>query len=85
MGVLVVISMKEKLLIWLGNKITTYRYILLIGFLILFVIGLINFNNVKINESITDYLPDATETKEGLKIMEKEYALMYTYIMYNLE
>ena len=65
--------MKEKLLIWLGNYITKFRYVLLIIFLGLFVIGLINLNNVKVNDSITDYLPSKTETKTGLKLMEKEY------------
>lgn len=68
--------MKEKFLIWFGNVITKYRYILLFIFLGLFVIGLINLNNVKINESLTDYLPEKTETKEGLKVMEKEYGTL---------
>lgn len=68
--------MKEKFLITLGNIITKYRYIFLAIFSILFVIGLINLNNVKINESLTDYLPEKTETKEGIKIMEKEYGTL---------
>lgn len=68
--------MKDKILIWFGNKITKYRYIFLTLFSVLFVIGLINLNNVKINESLTDYLPEKTETKEGLKIMEKEYGTL---------
>lgn len=68
--------MKDKFLIWLGNNITKLRYLFLGIFIILFVIGLINLNNVKINESLTDYLPSKTETKEGLKIMEKEYGTL---------
>ena len=68
--------MKEKFLIKLGNIITKYRYLFLAIFSVLFVIGLINLNNVKINESLTDYLPEKTETKEGLKIMEKEYGTL---------
>ena len=68
--------MKEKLLIWLGNTITKLRYVFLLIFIGLFIMGLINLNNVKINESITDYLPSKTETKEGLKLMEKEYGTL---------
>ena len=68
--------MKEKFLIKLGNIITKYRYLFLAIFSVLFVIGFINLNNVKINESLTDYLPEKTETKEGLKIMEKEYGAL---------
>ena len=68
--------MKEKFLIKLGNIVTKYRYLFLAIFSVLFVIGLINLNNVKINESLTDYLPEKTETKEGLKIMEKEYGTL---------
>ncbi len=68
--------MKEKLLIWLGNTITKLRYVFLLLFVGLFVIGLINLNNVKVNESLTDYLPSKTETKEGLKLMEKEYGTL---------
>ena len=68
--------MKEKLLFWLGNNITKFRYVLLVLFLGLFVVGLINLNNVKVNESLTDYLPSKTETKEGLKLMENEYGTL---------
>lgn len=68
--------MKDKLLIKLGDFITKYRYLFLILFLILFTIGIININNVKVNESLTDYLPSNTETKEGLKVMEKEFGTL---------
>ena len=68
--------MKEKFLIWLGDFITKFRYLFLVLFIGLFVIGLINLNNVKINDSITDYLPAKTETKTGLKLMEEEYGTL---------
>lgn len=63
----------DKLLIKVGNFVTKFRYIFLLLFLGLFVFGLININNVKINNSLTDYLPSKTETKTGLKIMEQEF------------
>ena len=68
--------MKEKILIFLGDFITKYRYLFLAIFMILFVIGLVNINNVKVNESLTDYLPSHTETKTGLKIMEEEFGTL---------
>ncbi len=68
--------MKEKILIKLGDFITKFRYIFLILFAILFIIGVINLNNVKVNDSLTDYLPSKTETKTGLKIMEQEFGTL---------
>ena len=68
--------MKEKILIKLGDFITKYRYLFLIIFLVLFTIGIININNVKVNDSLTDYLPSNTETKTGLKLMEKEFGTL---------
>ncbi len=68
--------MKEKILIKLGDFITKYRYVFLVIFLVLFSIGIININNVKVNNSLTDYLPSNTETKTGLKLMEKEFGTL---------
>ena len=68
--------MKEKILIFLGDFITKHRYLFLIIFIALFIVGIININNVKVNESLTDYLPSNTETKTGLKIMEKEFGTL---------
>ena len=62
--------MKDKILIFLGDFITKHRYIFFGLFLLLFIIGIININNVKVNESLTDYLPSNTETKTGLKITQ---------------
>lgn len=64
---------KKSFLIRLGDFITNYRYYFLILFLGLFIFGLININNVDINDSIVSYLPANTETKIGLDIMEEEY------------
>lgn len=63
----------EKFKIKLGNFITKFRFVFLGIFLILFTIGVINLNNVKVNEKITDYLPNNTETKTGIKLMNKEF------------
>ena len=61
--------MKNKI----GDITAKYRYIFLVLFIVLFSFCLYNFNNVKVNNDITKYLSDDTETKEALNLMEKEY------------
>ena len=46
---------------------------ILVFFLMLFSFCLYNFNNVSINNDITTYLPENTETKYSLDLMNKEY------------
>lgn len=70
--------MKEKLLVKFGDFIVKIRYIMLPIFLCLFVIGIININNVKVNDSIVSYLPKDTETKYGLDIMDDEFGSLST-------
>ena len=57
----------------IGEFITKFRYIILVLFLMLFCFCLYNFNNVKVNNDITTYLPDNTETKYAIDLMNKEY------------
>ena len=64
---------KEKILIKIGDFIAKFRYLFLSIFIFLFIFGLININNVKVNDDIVNYLPNDTETKKGLKIMEDEF------------
>ena len=66
-------DMENRLLKKIGEFITKFRYIILVLFLILFSFCLYNFNNVKINNDITTYLPDNTETKYSIDLMNKEY------------
>lgn len=69
---------KKSFLIKIGDFITNYRYFLLVLFLGLSVFCFININNVRINNSIVSYLPDDTETKQGLDIMDKEFESLST-------
>lgn len=69
---------KEQLLIKIGDFIVNFRYLFLILFIGLFVFCFININNVKVNDSIVSYLPDKTETKSGLNIMEDEFGNLVT-------
>ena len=64
---------KKGILIRLGDFIANFRYPLLILFLGLTVFCFININNVDINDSIVSYLPEDTETKQGLDIMQDEF------------
>ncbi|MDD6224325.1 MAG: MMPL family transporter [bacterium] len=69
---------KKSFLIYLGDFIAKYRYVFLVIFLLLTIFCAFNINNVKVNDSITDYLPDDTETKYGLNIMEDEFGSLTT-------
>ena len=64
---------KNKLLIKLGDFIVDFRYLFLIIFISLLIICGINLNNIKVNNDITSYLPNDTETKDGLALMEQEF------------
>lgn len=64
---------KKGFIITLGDFITDKRYILLGIFLLLTIFCTFNIDKVKINDSIVSYLPDTTETKQGLDLMEEEF------------
>lgn len=65
-------------LVILGDFITNHRYFFLILFLGLSIFCLFNINNVSINDSIISYLPDDTETKQGMDAMEQEFGELTT-------
>lgn len=69
---------KRNFLMILGDFITDHRYFFLILFLGLSVFCLFNINNVSINDSIISYLPDDTETKQGMDTMEQEFGELTT-------
>ena len=60
------------------RKITDFiinkRHIILILFIILTIISAIQSSKVKINYDMAEYLPDTSETRIGMDIMEKEFA-----------
>ena len=79
---------KKKLLIKVSNFIVNLRYLFLCLFIIFITICSLNIHNVKVNYDITSYLPNSTETKKGLELMQKEFGqlnsmqLMITNISY---
>lgn len=64
---------KQNFLIKFGDFITNTRYIFLILFLCLTVFCFCHINKVRVNESIVSYLPDDTETKTGIDLMNDEF------------
>ena len=50
------------------------RYFILILFVILTIVSAIFSNKVKLNYDIAEYLPDTSETRKGMDIMEDEFA-----------
>ncbi len=60
------------------RKITDFiinkRHFILILFIILTIISAIESSKVKINYDISKYLPDTSETRIGMDIMEKEFS-----------
>lgn len=64
---------RNNFLVKLGDFITNARYVSLVLMLCLTVFCFININNVSVNESIVSYLPDDTETKSGMDLMEDEF------------
>ena len=60
------------------RKITDFvvnkRYFILVLFVILTIISGIFSRKVKINYDIAEYLPDTSETRIGMDIMEKEFS-----------
>ena len=58
----------------IANFIINKRHFILVLFIILTVISAIFSSKVKINHDITKYLPDTSETRIGMNIMEDEFA-----------
>ena len=72
----------------IANFIVNLRYFFLVIFIFFVFICILNLNKNKVNYDITSYLPEQTETKEGLKLMKNEFGnlnviqLMITNISY---
>lgn len=63
------------------NFIVDLRYIFLIIFIVLAGIGLILSNKVVINEDIMKYLPESSNTKQGIDIMDSSFSKQDTSIL----
>ncbi len=57
----------------IATLIVSSRYIFIALFIAAAVYCALSINKVKVNEDITAFLPDSTETRRGLTIMEEEF------------
>lgn len=66
---------KEKKGFWytVASFIVDKRKAILIVFVFAFVYCLVNFNRVRVNQDITKYLPEASETRIGISTMGDEF------------
>ncbi len=66
----------NKLFIKIGDFIVDFKYLFLAIFCVLVILCGFHYNNVNVNYDITSYLPDKTETKTGLELMEQEFGAL---------
>ena len=57
----------------LAGFIVERRYLFMIIFAALCIMSIFTSAGVKVNEDLTDYLPDDSETRQGLAIMNREF------------
>ena len=65
----------------LSAVIVDKRNIIFLIYIAAFIFSLISQNWVKVCNDITAYLPQNTETRQGLDIMEKEFVTFATSII----
>ena len=49
------------------------RYLFILIFIGLCIMSIFTSNSVRVDEDLTNYLPDDSETRQGLAIMEREF------------
>ena len=67
------IKPKQDFMHTLASAIVRYRFLIMGLFLVAAVFCAMSISKVKVNEDITAFLPDETETRQGLTIMEDEF------------
>jgi predicted RND superfamily exporter protein len=66
-------SSKPDMMKLIAAKIVEWRFIILVLFLAAAVYCILSIGKVKVNDDITAFLPEETETRQGLTIMENEF------------
>ena len=56
-----------------SSFIVDKRYLLILIFIGLCIMSIFTSNSVRVDEDLTNYLPDDSETRQGLAIMEREF------------
>lgn len=65
--------MKKPFMERVAAFIVDRRYLLVVLFVALCIFSIFTSNGVDVNEDLTDYLPDDSETRQGLQIMDREF------------
>lgn len=67
-------GLMEKIVAFIVDKRKAFYFI----YILIAVFCLIGMNMVKVNNTLTDYLDDSTETRQGLDIMDREFTTYAT-------
>ena len=65
-------------MIRIASFIVDKRMLFFLIYIIALIFSVIATNWVKVNNDLADYLPETTETKQGLEVMEKEFVTFGT-------
>ena len=65
--------MKKPFMERVSAFIVDRRYLFVVLFVALCIFSIFTSNGVDVNEDLTDYLPDDSETRQGLQIMDREF------------
>lgn len=66
-------KLKESLFVRMAAWIVDKRNLIFLFYVVILTLCVITSNLVKVNNTITDYLPESTETRIGLDLMEEEF------------
>lgn len=64
---------RKSLMYLIASAIVRYRIFIMVLFLLAAIFCAVSISKVKVNEDITAFLPEDTETRQGLTIMEDEF------------
>ena len=67
------IAMHKSFMERIAGFIVDKRFLFLLIFAGLCILSIFTSNSVRVDEDLTDYLPDDSETRQGLAIMEREF------------
>lgn len=65
--------MQKRFMERIAGFIVDKRYLFILFFVGLCIMSIFTSNSVRVDEDLTNYLPDDSETRQGLAIMEREF------------
>ena len=64
---------EDSFMIKLSTLIVDKRKGFYLIFIMLIIFSLLSMNKVKVNNDLTTYLPDTTETRQGINLMDEQF------------